>query len=369
MSPPRTRQGGFVLVLVLAMLVILSILATTVALTAQRLREEELDSQRLLQAELDMADTRASVIYLLLTQRRTFGGLTVDDQVAMSVDEQVIRSAGDEQAASLMPTGTEIRLDATPHRGLGDVHFALQDDRGRLSVNWAPPAMLARYVQQAAGGTVGEARAMSGADAADVDTLLNLLKDYQDPDDLYRLNSAERDQYVADGRPPPTNRHLATPLELRRVKGWDEALAGLDNRQLIRGVATVRSAQLNINTAPASVLMAVPGVDAAMAGRIVDARALQPFTDLRAVYQVVGAVPHDEAFFSLYPMDSGTLELWSPDGGPLRVMHWTLTPFERNGAPWREDYEFALPQDERPAEGMVRESVATVLARPQDPPD
>lgn len=356
MSASRSSQAGFVLVLVLAILVILSILASTVAVTAGRLRDEELESQRMLQAELDMADTRASLLYLLLTQRRTFGGLTVDEQVRLSTDEQAIGAGDDGQVASLMPTGTEIALDSTPHRGLGDVHFALQDDRGRLSVNWAPPAMLARFVQQA------------GAGDAEVDTLLNLLHDYQDADDLYRLNSAERDQYLSEGRPPPTNRHLATPFEIRRVKGWDRVLAPIDNRQLLDRVTTARVAQLNVNTAPAEVLEAVPGVDAAMARRVVDARALQPFTDLRAVYQILGGTPPDDGFLSLYPMDSGTLELWSPAGGPLRVLHWTLTPFDRNGAPWREDYEFALPQDERPAEGVVRESVAKVLARAEAAP-
>lgn len=352
------KAQGFILVLVLVILVILSILASTVAVTAQRLRDEESDSQRLAQAEVDMADTRASMLYLLLTRRRTFGGLTVDDAVRLSGDEQAIQASGDD-VTSLMPTGTEIAMDATPFRGIGAVDFALQDDRGRLAVNWAPGGVVARFV--GIDGAIDQ-----GQTSRNVDTLRNLLADYQDADDLYRLNSAERSQYAQQGRPLPTNRSLVTPLELRRVIGWDRALESLSDAELLDSITTVRSAQVNVNTAPEKVLRALPGVDAAMAKRVIDARALQPFTSLSSVYQVLGGVPADEGLLSLYPMDSGTLSLWPREGGPLRVLHWTLTPFNPDGAPWREDYEFALPQDDRPAEGLVHTSAAKVLAGPED---
>ena len=347
------QANGFVLVLVLGVLVVLSLLAAGIAATAQRLRDEELDRQAALQDALDMADTRAGVIYLLLTQRRTFGGLTVDARVALSQDEQVVAQSGDEPL-SLMPVGTEILLDGTEYAGLGEVRFALQDDRCRLPVNWVPALLVGRIL------------GLEGTNA-DPTTLVNLLADYQDTDDLYRLNSAEKDRYEREGRSPPSNRPLVTPLELRRVIGWDRALAGRSDADLVRMLTPVRSASLNVNTAAPEVLQAIPGVDEAAARRIVDARALRPFTSLAAAYQVLGTVPGDEGLLSLYPMDSGTLALSSPRGGALRVLHWTLTPFDRGGRPWREDYEFALPKDDRAAQGVVRDSAAKVFVRAEAP--
>ncbi|WP_462114068.1 type II secretion system protein GspK [Lysobacter xanthus] len=342
------------LVLVLGILVILSLLASGVALTAGRLRDEELARQDELRDARDMADTRATVTYLMLTQRRTFGGLTVDARVALSEDERV--GAGDgEEPTSLMPNGNEITLDGTAYAGVGDVRFALQDDRGRLPVNWVPALLIGRY--------------LATKDAADTSatTLVSLLADYQDTDDMYRLNSAEKERYLSEGRRPPTNRTLLTPLELRRVIGWDKALAGRDDATLVRTLTTVRSASLNVNTAAPEALQAIPGVDADAARRIVDARRLRPFTSLAAVYQVLGTVPGDEGLLSLYPMDSGTLALSSPRGGATRVLHWTLTPFDRGGRPWREDYEFALPTDDRAGEGVVRASPAKIFTRSEAP--
>ena len=72
-------EGGFVLVLVLAMLVVLSLLAGSIAATTARLLEQARQREQAMQDELDMASTRANVLYLLATQRMTVGGVTVDN--------------------------------------------------------------------------------------------------------------------------------------------------------------------------------------------------------------------------------------------------------------------------------------------------
>ena len=128
------RPRGFVLVAVLAMLVILSLLAGTIGLVTQRVRDEQMQRQRLMQASIDMASTRASVVYLLLTQRMTIGGLTVDDRIVLSEDEKAAARRGEGDGISLMPTGSEVSLDGTPYLGTADIRFSLQDDRGLSGV-------------------------------------------------------------------------------------------------------------------------------------------------------------------------------------------------------------------------------------------
>lgn len=362
MNVLRTRRHrsahaprGFVLIAVLAVLVILSILGATIGVITQRLRDEQLLRQRQLREEIAMASTRATVIYLLNSQRMTFGGLTVDSQVVLKAEELREQQAG-ETPVSYWPVGNELALDGTAFEGLNGTRFALQDDRGRLAVNWTSPVLLENFL------TAGQ------QPARPIGSLVNLLQDYQDPDDLYRLNSAERQQYLRENLPPPTNRTLVTPQELRRVMGWDKALAPISDSDLNDALSVGRGVVINVNTAPASVLRTLPGVDRSMADRVVAARSLTPFVHIIEFYTLLGLSPVDEDFLSLYPLDSGTLKLWPAEGGTVQVLHWTLTPFDEGGRPWREDYEFILPGDERTTEGSARPVEAKVFAQPDAAP-
>lgn len=345
----RPGQRGFVLVAVLAMLVVLALLAGAVAQVTQRLRDDQFERQRLVQDEIAMAGTRATLLYLLTSQRMTFGGLTIDDQIVLTDDQQREADAGVRQVG-IMAVGNEISLDGRAHRGLSGVNFALQDDRGLLGVNWVAPVILERWLGEV-GGEPPE---------RPIATLSNLLLDYQDADDLYRINSVEAAGYEEAGLPAPSNQTLATPLELRRVVGWREALEGVPDTTLVDNLTVARSPTINVNTAPVEVLASLPGLDRATAERVVAARQLRPFSLRAAFRDFAGALAAGEDSVSLYPSTSGILKLWSPRGGAVQVLHWTLTPLDDGGRPWREDYEFTLPQDGRLDAGAPR-AVATPL--------
>ena len=79
--------------------------------------------------------------------------------------------------------------------------------------------------------------------------------DYEDQDDLYRLNSMEREGYAKLGLPPPSNLPLVTPMELLRIPGWREALAGMSGRGINATITTEATTLINVNTAPAEVLV------------------------------------------------------------------------------------------------------------------
>lgn len=347
----RSNSRGFVLVLVLAMLVILSILAASIAVTTQRMRDEQLQRQEELQAALDMASTRATLLYLLTSQRMTMGGLTVDDSIVLSEDQKLERMRG-EMPLAILPVGNEIGLDGTTYKGIGDALFSLRDDRGLLAVNWASDIELERFVQNV------------GATDVPFVTLRNRLLDYQDADDLYRLNSIERDGYLKLGMSPPSNLPLVTPLELRRVYGWKEGLQSLDDTELLDAFTVRRTTLVNVNTASASVLQSLPGLDAPLAKRVIQAREVQPFTSVTSFQQLVGApISADDEDVSLYPADSGTLRLWTPGVGSVQVLHWTLTPLDDGGKPWRDDYEFTVSQVTAPDGRAARSPEAALFAR------
>lgn len=326
------RSRGFVLVLVLAMLVILSLLAGGIAATTARLAEQSQQRAQRMQDEVDIASTRATVMYLLSTQRMTLGGLTVDRLVSFR-GEGIREMQSDQDLESILPIGNEIALDARPYRGLGEARFAMQDDYGLFGVNWNPPWMLQRLLDQ--GG---------GSKTTPPQTLINRLMDYQDTDNLYRLNSAEADGYRRAGLRPPTNRPLATPMELMRVIGWQEALAFLSPAELNDTISSEAIAVVNVNTAPARVLRTIEGVDEDMAARVVAFRKTQPFLTEVAFFEFLGLRKSAEAPIAVYPAMSGTLKLWPSHGGQVGLVHWTLTPVENGGRPWREDYELIQSQ-------------------------
>lgn len=344
----RKSQGGFILLTVIALLVVLVLLAAAAATTTNRVRADQARDDARIAGEINGFSTRATVLYLLATQRLTFGGLTVDDQIRMTADEVAASKQG-EVVFSNLPVGNELRLDNSLYHGLGTSVFALQADSGRLSVNWVNPALLERWLINL------------NVPMEEQGPLLAKLLDYQDPDDVYRINGAEAEQYRAAGRPPPPNRPLATALELRQVLGWDKALATLDERQLVDTVTVARSAQISINTAPASVLALLPGVTAETAARVVAMRQLEPFYQQSTIAELLPTVPLESDLVSLHPGGSGTIEVWPGSDGESRLLHWTLTPFDDGGHPWRIDYELRLSARPRIGRTPAREAATPLL--------
>lgn len=334
------------LVLVLAMLVVLGLLAGTIAAVTARLLDQAQQRAQAMQDELDIASTRATALYLLSTQRMTVGGLTVDNLVSDGEEVRVLQ-AGDEMG-SMWPVGTEIGLDSRTYRGVGGARFAMQDDYGLFGVNWNPPWVLERLLAQG-----GKERPVSA------EALYNRIMDYQDRDNLYRLNSAEADGYRKAGMPPPTNLPLASPMELMRVIGWKQALSFLTPAEISDTITVESVTVVNVNTAPARMLRTLQGVDEEKAARAIAFRKLQPFMTDTAFFQFLGLPKSLDAPVAVYPAMSGTLKLWPSHGGQVGLVHWTLTPDEERGRPWREDYE--LIQSQAPSQDDVAYPVRSRL--------
>ena len=348
---PRANQG-FVLVIVLGILVVLALLAAATATSAERaIHAAQADADRF-QSELAMTGTRETLLFMLATQRQTIAGLTVNESDAKAT---IAMSLDDPDGFTVLPVGNEIRLDSTPYQGLESTRFALQDDRGLLSVNWAPTILRQSFYESL--GIAGDQ--WNGLEAK--------LLDYQDTDDLHRLDGAEKSQYASAGLPPPTNRTLATPLELRRVLGWSEALAGMDDTDLLSMFTMTRGADLNINTAPPHVLKLLPGLTPENTARMVELRRTAPFLSTTQAQQNFGISPAFDEGLALFAKPSGNLILWDHHSGARHLLHWTLTPFEVNGPPWRIDYEVILPRGNESDQAVVG-SPSTPLFSSQDTP-
>jgi len=298
---PGHKQRGFVLVLTLWVLVIVAIAAGYFAEHVARSVELAQQSRQNTHALIDMAGTRAEILYRLGTTSMSEYGLGLG-QLA-------------------------IALDNRPYHGLGKTLVRLQDDRGLLNLNLIDDGRLQRFL------------GLMGIPADDRSHLVDTLRDFTDADNLRRLNGAEADDYLALNLPPPPNRNLLTPWEARRIIGWRDYPQLWKNGRLPDLTTTSTSVGINPNTAPAEVLATLPGVTEEIAQLIIARRKLAPITQEQ---QIVG--------FTLTPLNlpmglgivvipSDSLRITqSTQGLPWALQYnITLTP-NSAVAPWRTDY-------------------------------
>lgn len=358
-SPGGHRHGqGFALVAVLVALTVITLLASAVALSTQRAVREASENADNFAADVAMTSTRDTLLFLINTQRQTYAGITVDRQVVWSAGQATASrpmNADDFGLPPTLPIGNEIRLDGRPYLGLGGARFSLQDDGGLFSPNWTFDLYRPGFFE------------LLNIPPGDWASLEAKRLDYQDPDDLYRLGGAEAEQYRRAGLRPPTNRTLVTPLEVRQIMGWNDMLADRDDGAVLSLLTTSRNIMVNVNTAPIDVLRTLPGVDETVAKRIVALRESTPYM-LGWQFLDTFDIPLDElAPIGLLATGNGTLRLWHNAGGPIRVVHWTLTPTDEGGRPWRIDYELVLPRDDISNDTPARAVASPLLAESGSP--
>jgi general secretion pathway protein K len=172
------------------------------------------------------------------------------------------------------PDGNRYLLDGTPAAvPLFDRRPSLsfQDDGGLISLRAFVPELLSGLMRYF--GATEDARKV----------FVDSLADWIDPDDLVRLNGAEKDYYAPLGY-RPRNAPLLTIDEILMIRGMDESLFIKMRPFLFLG----RSDGINPNTAPFEVLMSLPNMTDKAARQIMDFRKTGFFSTLAALSAVCG---------------------------------------------------------------------------------
>ena len=302
----RQQQRGFVLLLTLWVLVIVTMAAAYFGQRVQSAVELAQQSRQNTQALIDMASTRAEIVYRLSCSTFTEYGL----------------SRGN----------TTIYLDDRPYQGLGSTLLQIQDTRGLVNLNFIDDARLNLFLGQL--NVAPEQRAH----------LIDTLRDYTDADNLHRLNGAEADDYRALGLPPPTNRALVSPWQAKQIIGWRSTLQLWQDNRLARLASISQSMGINPNTAPAEVLATIPGVNADMAQIIMARRRILPFTHDWQIEQITGVSHNLPMGMGIVATPSDTLRITQSAAGLAWAIQYNLklTPIGPN-APWRTDYYTRIP--------------------------
>ncbi len=298
MSKSRSGQRGFVLVLTLWVLVIVTIAAAYFAERVERSVELARQSGQNIRAVIDMDSTRAEMLYRLGVTSITMDGL------GLGADALV--------------------LDDRTYQGLGDTLVRLQDDRGLINLNMVDDARLYNFL------------GLMGIPADQRGHLADTLHDYTDADNFRRLNGAEAEDYLALGLPPPTNQNLVTPWEIRRIIGWRD-YPGLWEK-IARLSTTSLSVGINPNTAPAEVLATLPGITEDTARLIVVQRQQSPLMGVDQL-ATIAATPAEQYGMQIIALPSNAVRITQGIKGlPWAIQYnVTLTP-NGNDGPWRIDY-------------------------------
>lgn len=216
----KQRQGGVALVLVLWVITLLAVIAGNFAFS---MRGEAQITRNLLSTAQARAQADAGV------QRAWFE--------LMKPPTDTERWQGNGVAHELLLDGVTLRV-------------TIQDESGKIDLNFASDALLKGLFI-----SVGMSEEASAA-------LLDAVLDWRDADHLKRLHGAEDEDYRAAGKSyGPSNSPFETVDELQRVLGMTPELY-----LKLAPALTVYSRQPGVNTAVATreVLLAIPGVNAAM---------------------------------------------------------------------------------------------------------
>jgi len=270
---PARRQQGFALVMVLAALTLIALVAGRFASRVDSLRAQSLSLDEYANARIEAASALNLGIYWITTRHGGAGGYGLFPQ-------------------------PQVRADGRAYAVGQSAELRVQDVRGLYPLNAISRESLGRVLLQL------EARPPL------VDGLVDVLMDYQDTDNLKRLNGAEADDYRAMGMGAPRNDWLMTASELRNLPVWrDEPEL---TERLLRLGSTSRDAAINPNTVPKALMKALlPQARPEQLELFETLRRSAPFDTGSAVLAATGLnLKGDDYMFHV--SDRQRLSVWAP---------------------------------------------------------
>ena len=320
MKSAGSGAAGFILVATLWLLAGLAVLAAYIDGVATSNVERARLAKQSLEFQLHRQSTEATLIYLLATGRMNHRGLILEKQqrFADRLDSELPNS-GD---GALTVTG-EV------YQGLGEVRFALQDEIGLVSVNSPRFPVFAAVLEQV------------GIAAADIARIVARIEDYIDVDQRLNLNGAEYFDYRQRNLPAPPNWIMASPLELKKVLGFNELVTSSHWDRLIPLLSMRQAGGYNFNTMKPEILAAVLELEPDAIRPLLQERAVRPLMSLRRIAMLTGRYLdiEPEELLSL-PSRFLRITLWQEGSTTRLLVGIELTPFA-DDAPWRKDYQYS----------------------------
>jgi general secretion pathway protein K len=252
---PLRGEHGFAL---LAVMLVLALFGVIVAEFAFSMRLEA-TMARHFKNEIQAAHLAEAGI------QQAIGEILADSLVhALDQDGQLVFY---KTATQALPAVTRKEVSLGP----GQFSYRISDEEAKINLNTASPDLLDRLLIAV------------GIEKQNRDAILDSIQDWKDPNELYRLNGAESDDYYLKLPLPyrAKNSNFDSVSELLQVKGVTrEIFEGTDEHPpLAEFLTVVGGGQVNINTATPTVLKAL-GLSEAEITEIEQARVKAPYAVL-----------------------------------------------------------------------------------------
>ena len=248
--------------------------------------------------------------------RETRVGTTLARNVVENAKAEALAEAGVRRAIlGLLDTdpATAWRADGRPYRfelGDGTIQIQIQDERGKIDLNHAPPAMLATLFQE------------TGSDPEVARRLADAILDYADRDNDRRPAGAEDDDYASAGlKGGAKDAPFDSKEELLNVLGMNRAIY-----EAIAPGVTVHSGQSEVNpsTAPELVLRTIPNLTVRERDQIMSARSERVPSQLSQV-DVVTVLADARTRGGGRFVREAVLRRSGEPGNPFQILDWRQT--------------------------------------------
>jgi DNA uptake protein ComE-like DNA-binding protein len=317
-------RSGFILPTVIWTITALALVAAVTTEWVSHAVDQAYTRSVRAEAERRIAESESNVLYLLTSEPLSGRGIEIFDQ-----QRKLARKF---DPTGRMPLGLDyVALDDRPYVR-DDVTIRLQDARGLININNAPDEDIVQLL------------AYYDVPFTERGALIAKLRDYISEGDLARPNGAKRQAYASAGLPPPTYAPLITPSQAQRIMGWNDRLEIWDVYSGIQTLtATGELSALNLFTAPRTILLTVPGINARTADAIIAAREQQLINSTPELAKLTNAPINLDPFkYILFPSNELRLRLAMRGDRYERVIDLKLTGTELD-SPYRINYSYLTP--------------------------
>jgi general secretion pathway protein K len=288
-------QQGFALVWVLGALVLMTLIASQLAVRVESLRGHTQAVQLQIEAERKMSEALSVALYFLLTNPGGPAGFGTGPESSLIVDGR----------AYALPSGARV---------------AVVDQRGLLSLTAFDRQVMARVI------------ARRVPSPAEQDALIDILLDYQDTDSLRRLNGAEAPEYAALGLPSPRNDWLVSVRELARMPLWRDRPQDVEIYESM--FSARRSGFLNPNLMALELVAAFfPWASREQLALFDSLRRDHPFVSGK-IASALSGLPLDSDNFIFHTSDEFAVTVWAP-GAPRALRVQVALRAENRVTPWQ----------------------------------
>lgn len=331
MKQAPVRQSGFVLAVVLWSIAALTLITGGIVARINNTLEQAYAMRELASLDQQMMATEQTLLYVLSARPHNEAGA---DLAAGMVETDSSNPFGERPTETLR--GPTLRFDGTWYRGIGDSGFGLQDAGATLSLLEPRRETWLRAME------------VLGVPASDADRWLDQLLDYQDRDELSRLNGAEQEYYEEQGLAPPSNRFPVTPHELRNLpiaQRYPDV-----TEDLIRASTSGSGTMSNLNTSPPLMLELIHYLTASNAEQVARNRSSAIIPSLSSASSRFGVLFQGGQFETLW-QPSGNVRIMLGDAQG-RHKRWIEVKFTAtaNGAPWIIEYSHPVNLNQRTQE-------------------